>query len=108
MNSTGIPSITQAISEDDGRVTRPWYLWFQKQSTIGGSGSTGGTYTQDDYEKMTYTQIQNAGLLPKLLSEGKKDLLEKKAKEQLVLNRTQPARGARIPARLAQALQKHA
>lgn len=43
MNPTGIPSITQAISEDDGRCTRPWYLWFQKQSTIGGSGSTGAT-----------------------------------------------------------------
>ncbi len=43
MNPTAIPSITQAISEDDGRCTRPWYLWFQKQSTLGGSGSTGPT-----------------------------------------------------------------
>ncbi len=43
MNPTGIPSITQAISEDSGLCTRPWYLWFQKQSAIGGSGSTGAT-----------------------------------------------------------------
>jgi len=44
-NPTGLPNIGQAISEDDGRATRPWYLWFQQIGNSGGgpTGPTGAT-----------------------------------------------------------------
>lgn len=76
-----------------------WIEGFARGGT-GATGAAGGGNTAniDDAENMSMDELERAGLIPKLIRDGKKDLVNRKARERLEKkHQSQPQRRADSP-----------